>query len=643
MNHPSAMPIFLMLIWTTILLPAYQISKPDSLRAVYTQATSDSTRIVSSLELAKYYYAFDQDSALVYTRQAISHAGEDPAYRRYKANALNIEGVVYLIKSDFEKSLQTHLEALKIREAIQDSAGVMETYLNLGNIHYRLGELDLAVQKYKESLSIAEAINHEAGMSLLFNNLGSYYLDRWMATEAEEDYRQAAEYLENSKEIKEKLGTGASLIQTLNLLTDLYFKRGDTKKGEEMIRRAILVSEQNRDNEGKIELLTKLADLEQAKGNNREAKRLLEEGYQIALDMGSAFMIRSSAQRLGNLAETQGDYKEALEYLKIYVRNTDSIFNETRQKIRDELAVQYESEKKDLENQRLLQEQSYAEQALKQKNQLIIAAVGVALIFLVLLYFLRKSNQKLKVQAQKINQQSQILKESNTALSEANKFREKLFSIISHDLRAPFNGLQNSLDLWESGDLTKEDLDHLLGLIKSDTQTASSMLENLLNWARVQIASEQIVKNKFVVAELIQEILTLFEKEIKKKQLNIHIELSEDLTYFTDRERLNFALRNLIKNAIKFTPSGGDILIKASSTQLIVQDSGVGMTAEQVQKIEGNTQYSTPGTDGEQGTGIGYMLSKEFIQSLGGQISIESAVGEGSRFSIDLRDNFRDA
>jgi tetratricopeptide (TPR) repeat protein len=156
------------------------------------------------IELAKYYYAFDQDSALYYTDQVLNITSNNK-HPQLRANALNIAGVSLLIKSDFEKSLQNHLQALKIREAILDSIGIMESYLNIGNIYYRSGESTKAAASYKTSLNVAEIINHELGMSLLFNNLGNYYLDEWRKDKGEADFNEAFDYLEKSRIIKEKL------------------------------------------------------------------------------------------------------------------------------------------------------------------------------------------------------------------------------------------------------------------------------------------------------------------------------------------------------------------------------------------------------------------------------------------------------
>jgi tetratricopeptide (TPR) repeat protein len=223
------MNLLLLLIWLIAPLQNSSKSRPDSLKSQLTILKIDSLRVSTMLELAKYYYAFNQDSALFYTDQVLSITSKNNL-PRLRANALNIAGVSLLIKSEFENSLQNHLKALKIREALPDSIGIMESYLNIGNIYYRSGEPTKGAGSYKTALSVAKKINHERGLSLLFNNLGSYYFDRWKQGKVQADLDQATNYLENSRVIKEKLKDSVSLINTYNLLGDLYIETGEIKK-----------------------------------------------------------------------------------------------------------------------------------------------------------------------------------------------------------------------------------------------------------------------------------------------------------------------------------------------------------------------------------------------------------------------------
>jgi signal transduction histidine kinase len=641
------MNLLLLLIWLISPLQTNSKSRPDSLKSQLTLLKIDSLRVSTMLELAKYYYAFDQDSALYYTDQVLSITSKNNLLR-FRANALNIAGVSLLIKSEFESSLKNHLKALKIREALPDSIGIMESYLNIGNIYYRSGEPTKGAASYKTALSVAEKINHERGMSLLFNNLGSYHLDRWQQGKAQEDLEEASNYLENSRSLKEKLKDSVGLIHTYNLLGDLYLETGEIEKGEDLFHKALAISETQQDLESRIALLMRFSNLNQDRKDYREAMRYAKEAYPLAINIGSAFQIKIIAKEISLLSKAMNNYKQAYEFLEIHVANSDSLFNEARQKIRDELFIEFETKKKELENEKLLKEQLLTELSIQRKNELLIVLVTLAFTLLLFVITLRRANIKLKLankeisdshlklEAQKsqIQMQSETLTERNLELNKANKFRDKLFSIISHDLRSPFNSLQGSLSLWAEGDLSKQEIDPIVILIKKETLNAYTMLQNLLSWARVQIGSDQLIISLFSLQELVQENIVLFEFEANEKNLLLENHVKEDVFWNTDRDRLNFILRNILKNAIKFTPKGGQIKLLATADCLIIEDTGIGMTEKQIENLYGTNQYSTSGTEGESGTGIGFMLSRDFAQSIGAKIKVTSEVGIRTEFTV---------
>ncbi len=650
------MYLLLLLFWLSA--PNEQSSKsiPDSLKAQLKVSKTDSLRAATMLDLAKYYYPFDQDSALYFTDQVLEITTGN-SLLRLRANAHNIAGVALLIKSDFEKSLQNHLKALKIREALPDSIGIMESNLNIGNIYYRTAAGAKAAGNYKTALEIAKKINHERGMSLLFNNIGSFYFDRWKEGGADEDFDQAREYLENSREIKEKLKDSANLIHTLNLLGEIYLESGRTQIGEDVLRQALAISSKQNNLEARMSILMKFATLYQTRNMRSEAMRYAKEAYQIALSISSPYHIRLISKKISDIAAERNDYSQAYEFLQVYADNSDSIYNESREKIRNELFIQYETEKKELENQKLLQEQRLTEFALDRKNEFLIFLICLAAVLLVFIYALRRSNLKLKSanekltlahaqlqeQKDKIEWQTQSLQEKNEELNKANKFRDKLFSIISHDLRSPFHSLQNSISLWSEGDLEKEEMDYILKLVSKDTENAYSMLNNLLGWARIQIGSNQLIESSFNLHKLVDETIRLFEFQIREKSLLVENNVNLNTNWTTDKERLNFVIRNILKNAIKFTPKGGQISFTFNDGCLIIRDTGIGMSEKQVENLYGPGQYTTPGTDGESGTGIGFMLARDFALSIGAQIEVKSEIDNGTAFAIcfekdDLQD-----
>lgn len=641
-----------LLVWILPFVLPFQQSQTDSLKKVIETTTDDSVKASSLYNLSKLYYTFDQDTAILYGKEAASLANQKDL-KKIEANALNIIGVSFLIKSDYEESLSTHLEALGIRETLQDTTGIIESTMNLGNIYYRLHELEKAVVQYQKSLTLAQLINHERAMSLLYNNLGSYYLDRWLSRKESEDFNQTKDYLEKSKAIKEKLNDKRSLTNTLLQLGELYYESGEKQKGIRLLTQALEIAEEMNNTEGRLSSLGTLSDYHRDNNSLDQALDFAAQAYELAQQINSNYQISIASSKMANLSALNKDFEKAYEFQRINKASDDSIFNDSREKIRAELEIQYESDKKDLENQKLIKDQELAELAISRKNELLIIFIIVALLLIGLAWYQLKTNQKLRAahkelkeinakvqsQYQQIQLQSEELNSNNLELKQANNFRDKLFSIISHDLRKPFSSLTISLDLWKSGDLSKKEMDFVLSSIASDANAASNLLANLLTWARTQMSSDKVKKTEISLSELISENQSLFAKQLEQKNLKLENYIPSDLKIITDRDRLNFIIRNILSNSIKFTPIGGDITVavdSANPSTIIIRDSGIGMDQAQQESLFNNKQFSTDGTNGEQGTGIGLMLSKDFADSIGATISVESEEGKSTTFRMEL-------
>ncbi|WP_339863796.1 tetratricopeptide repeat-containing sensor histidine kinase [uncultured Algoriphagus sp.] len=640
------------LVWILPFFLPIQQTQTDSLKKIVETTQDDSVKASSLFNLSKLYYTYDQDSAILYGKEAIAIANRN-GLKKIEANALNIIGVSYLIQADYESSLSTHLEALGIRETLQDTTGIIESTMNLGNIYYRLHEPEKAVVQYQKSLTLAQMINHERAMSLLYNNIGSFYLDRWLSFKEAEDFNKTKEYLEKSKAIKEKLNDKRSLTNTLLQLGELYYESGEKQKGIRLLIQALEIAEEMNNTEGRLSALGTLSDYHRDNNSLPQALDYAAQAYELAQQTKSNYQISIAASKMAHLSALNKDFEKAYEFQRINEASNDSIFNDSRQKIRSELEIQYESEKKELENQRLIKEQELSELAITRKNELLIIFIIVALLLIGLAWYQMKTNQKLRAahkelkeinskvqtQYQQIQQQSEELNSTNLELKQANNFRDKLFSIISHDLRTPFSSLSTSLELWDSGDLSKEEMDFVLSSIALDANAASNLLSNLLTWARTQMSSDKVKNTAITLSELVSENKNLFAKQLEQKNLQLNNTIPSDFKITTDRDRLNFIIRNILFNAIKFTPDGGEISVEIDplhQSTITIRDSGIGMTQTQQDSLFNNKLSSTSGTKGEQGNGIGLMLCKDFADSINAKITVKSEPGKSTTFSIEL-------
>jgi len=234
-----------------------------------------------------------------------------------------------------------------------------------------------------------------------------------------------------------------------------------------------------------------------------------------------------------------------------------------------------------------------------------------------------------------------------TRLKDLNDSKDKLFSLISHDLRSPFNSLLGFSEILTSefDSLTHEEIKEYLNVIYESSKNLYSMTNNLLQFSRFQMGRFDFNPSKLNLKRLINNNLNLLKGNIIKKQLNMSIEIDDNIDVFADEDMLNSIVQNLISNAIKFTYRGGDIKIKnrilsffeeSNQIEITVEDTGVGITEENIGKIFKENLHSTPGTEKEYGTGLGLLLVKEFIQINGGNIRVKSQAGKGTSFIFTL-------
>ncbi|KYG72835.1 PAS domain-containing sensor histidine kinase [Roseivirga echinicomitans] len=235
------------------------------------------------------------------------------------------------------------------------------------------------------------------------------------------------------------------------------------------------------------------------------------------------------------------------------------------------------------------------------------------------------------------------LKESEARLRALNTTKDKLFSIIAHDLRGPFYNIigVSQLLINEVKDTENEATQKPIDMINSIAKNTFSLLDNLLNWARTQSGELNLVPEKIILPVLIHEIIELNKPLARAKDITLNYTLTDDIELYTDENILRTVLRNLISNAIKFTHLGGNVNISANiknhQVEVAVADSGVGMNQETLNKLFNlSTNATLPGTAREKGSGLGLVLCKEFVKKLNGDIWAESEVGKGSTFIFNL-------
>jgi signal transduction histidine kinase len=241
-----------------------------------------------------------------------------------------------------------------------------------------------------------------------------------------------------------------------------------------------------------------------------------------------------------------------------------------------------------------------------------------------------------------ISERTSLLNSQAQELQKSNQIKDKVFSIIAHDLRAPIKSLSTVLSWVADDDLTYDELKKSLGSISKNVETLNLTLENLLQWSRSQLNGVSVEPELIDIRKPIQEIMELFKLQMAEKSLVFKVGFSERQAVFMDKHHLNLLLRNLVSNAIKFSKHSSAIEIttqnfEGDKTLIEVIDQGVGMSKEAIEKVFSPTDhYTTYGTNNEKGTGLGLLLCKEYVECSQGKIWIESTEGVGTKISFTL-------
>ncbi|AWW33210.1 histidine kinase [Echinicola strongylocentroti] len=259
--------------------------------------------------------------------------------------------------------------------------------------------------------------------------------------------------------------------------------------------------------------------------------------------------------------------------------------------------------------------------------------LGIMIIIIALKWNYQK--QKLK------NDKNSIaLQKANKELSGNNDQKNKIIALISHDLKNPLLSITKILELVNEGELTKEETEAVMKELYIIASNAQRMSEEILDWATVELKNNTAKFKRVNFKEHCDSMLTIYTSMARQKRIDIEVSFNGSQTITTDIDRLLLIMRNLLQNAIKFTPEGGKIIFSfhnsSKETYITIKDTGKGIAQERLQRLFNMKFDSTEGTSQEKGTGVGLYISNENAKKIGGTLKAESEIGKGSSFTLTL-------
>lgn len=562
------------------------------------------------------YYSLitENEKAIDYHEQSIAFA-ELHNLEKLKVITLNNHGILLSNMGDNAKALTLFLEAIDVCKKIEFNGLLSVLYSNVGGMYSELDDPETALEFIQKAKDINEKLGHEEWIMRTLSNMAYEHIRLKNYNTAQKNLELAIPYFEKNNHNR-WLGH-AYRVQGL-----IAFEKKDYqtalewfKKSKELLQAFSDFYEISYALDGMANSYLKLKQYDKAKAAALEAKSLAEDSNLLVGLMMSTHV-------LNKVSKIEGNYEKAWhyqkEYLEHYKKHNAENYSTSIAMVKNEMAFENEKHLLVEENDKAL---------AKQRNLLSLIASGLALL-LIILFFVYIDYTKQK----KFNL---VLQERELELNNSIKTKNKLFSIIAHDLKGPITSVFEVMKMYAKGLITPEDSKLLFPKAIENIGAVSDMLDNLLAWGRTQIKGSQITPTNVDLTYYVNKNMALLKPSADKKSIKLRHSIDPDFFCYCDKDHIDIVLRNLISNAIKFTQTNGAIEISAihkeNEIRIAVKDNGVGMELQKLgQVFDDKTMNSTYGTHNEKGTGLGLPLCKELVQKNMGKILANSILNKGT-------------
>ncbi|GCC50427.1 tetratricopeptide repeat protein [Chryseotalea sanaruensis] len=626
---------------------AFQYLSYDSINtAKYAnQAISLAEKIKYTEGVADAYYAigwvtmvFGHNTEALDIFSKVLNISVASTYLKGQANAHNGLGDANRNMGNYTESLDHHLQALKLRESFGDKNRVASSLNNIGIIYYAQKEYSKALEYYTKGLELRIESGDQRQIAVSYNNIGIVYV-------AQQDFQKALDYYKKCLEINLAIGNKADVARNYHNIGVVYVDHiKDYNLGQEYYFKALSVYQELGDKGSMTYPLIGIGLAYIMTDDLINARKYILEGIKLSEEAKLLSNLNEGLKGLALIEEKAGNYKAAYLAHVRYKELSDRLINEeqTRELDLKEAEFKFQIERDSIEMEKVAILDELKRERIVQYTS--FGGVAILLTLLVILYQFYKVKKKSNLALIAKNEE---IKSHRDELVKLNNAKTRFFSIISHDLRSPVNTFFGMFELislhlhqkYQAHD--DRELNDMIGLLKKAGNQLTTLLNNLITWALKEEGMMPYNPQVLNIHECLKENLTFIELQALSKHIQVELKADVNITAWADRNSFMTILRNLTSNALKFTPSGGTIILSAEKISDLVaikiQDSGVGIPENKLTEIfEVNENKTTRGTEGEKGTGLGLNLVYDFVKLNKGDISVESTPGKGTTFAIEL-------
>lgn len=603
------------------------------------------------------------DSLLLLSKEAHEFSNKIN-FNKGASEALYLLGTYYSDRGEHSIAIENYEMALVNAKKIDNYDLTLRIGNELAVENVYNGNYSKALIGYLENIKLAQSSGNRMMESILYENVADLYA-------AQKDYDQALDFYNKVEKINAKIKDDISSAQTMSNIASIYAETGDFQNALFKINRSIKIFEQAevwdwlafayevkgkvylkqqqytralfwydksaeqhenlQDDRGIIDLYNGMAEANLGLKKDSISHNYAMMAYEISTSIKSMESIKKCSHTLYKLYKNQENYAEALKYHEIFRQMSDTLSRDENKMSMTMLKTEI-SHKNQQEALVLKNEKALAKQRLYIYVAIIIVIIMGAIAFLVV-----RGQKILKKLNKELESQKHDLEQREAELWETNNTKNKLFSIIAHDLRGPIGALEGLLKMLNSGDIKESEFKGFIPKLKNDVNSISFTLNNLLTWGQSQMREATTNPTNVDLNALIENNINLLSELAFSKMITMDNLIVNKAIIWSDENQMDIVIRNLLSNALKFTPNHGHITIgyvdRADYLEVFVKDNGIGMDEYvQEQILLKNTNITTYGTNNEKGTGLGLSLCSEMVIKNGGTLWVKSEVNEGSTF-----------
>lgn len=554
-----------------------------------------SGKIVSILHQAYCNHQLSDNETALKQLLAVLPLVEQEGEMWSETNALKLIGDIHHKTRNYEDALSFYFRSLRKCIGSEDGARIGSIYVSIGVVYGDLEDFDASMDYYKKALEMFRKIHHEQGEAVCLNNLGG--LCREM-----QQFDEGLEYLREAVALAERLEYKQIMMYSLILMGELYLAKGDLDSSLLHLYQGVRIASTMEDRFAEIECFRNLSKIALQMGDMPTALHYCGNALAITQTV-DARLEKSLLYRLyADIYEKQGDMEQALHYYKQYHALDRELVNAEAQRTSKNLRMQFEVEKS------------------------------------------QKEAEIHRLRTVELAQALREIEQANVELKDLNHDKSEFMSIAAHDLRNPLIAINNDArSLYEEFDmLGNEDILRIARRCERSSGQMLALIANLLDYNQMELRQWMLSTSTVNWRLIVEQTLELFAGKSTAKGICLYSSFEgESLPVLADSTALTQIVENLVSNALKFSPPGGNVYVHLRQTgnavQMEVRDEGPGLTDDDKQHLFGKfRRLSARPTAGEESTGLGLSIVKKLVEAMNGSVWCESEYGKGACFIVEL-------